>query len=212
MTSNRDSHEIFYFGDPMCSWCWGFAPALDQIVADYSDVHFRIIMGGLRPGELAQSMTAELKDYIRSHWVHVQEATGQPFDFAFFDRNEFLYDTEPPARAVMAVRSLQPATEYAFFKSLQSAFYAENVDITDEKCYTPLLQDHGIDTVAFHELFQSEETRQATRRDFEESRRFGIRGFPSVVLRNEKQAILLTAGYQPYERLQPQIERFFESS
>ncbi|MCH7478788.1 MAG: DsbA family protein, partial [SAR324 cluster bacterium] len=22
---------LYYFGDPMCSWCWGFKPVLEQV-------------------------------------------------------------------------------------------------------------------------------------------------------------------------------------
>ncbi|MCG8607986.1 DsbA family protein [bacterium] len=210
MTWKRKSQEIIYFFFFLCSWCWGFTPVLDQIMADHPELHFRIIMGGLRPGELAQKMTDELKAYIRSHWRHVQEATGQPFDFAFFERTDFLYDTEPPARAVVTVRDLQPEKEYSFFKSLQRAFYTENVDITDENNYTSFLLDHGIDPTAFRDRFRSEDYRQVTQEDFAESRRLGISGFPSVILRNEEKVVLLTAGYQPYERLKPQIEQFFK--
>ncbi len=28
--------EFIYVGDPMCSWCWGFSPALEQMGTRYS--------------------------------------------------------------------------------------------------------------------------------------------------------------------------------
>src|SRR3712207_8936900 len=45
---------------------------------------------------------------FRSHWEHVAELTGQPFEFAFFDRQGFVYDTEPACRAVATVREQRP--------------------------------------------------------------------------------------------------------
>ncbi|MFQ5676672.1 MAG: hypothetical protein ACE5G1_12310 [bacterium] len=104
----KQDFEIIYIGDPMCSWCWGFAPVLDQIIEKFGDrAGFRIIVGGLRPGEHAQLMTDEVKSYIRTHWQQL-----------------------------------------------------------------------------------------------------GIKGFPSVILRNARRMGLLTAGYQPYENLMRRLEIF----
>lgn len=39
--------EIIYIGDPMCSWCWGFSPVLDQIRETYGAMApVRVIVGG----------------------------------------------------------------------------------------------------------------------------------------------------------------------
>lgn len=193
----------------MCSWCWGFAPVLDQIIEEFRDrAGFRIIVGGLRPGEHAQLMTDEVKLYIRTHWQHVQEATRQPFNFEFFDRDGFVYDTEPAARAVLAVRALAPGDEFAFFDALQRAFYAKNTDITRLENLRAAASGFGIDEDKFLQLLGSESNRQATRDDFRESRQLGIQGFPSVILRNARRIRLLTAGYQPYENLLPRLESF----
>ena len=62
-----------------------------------------IELGGLRPGT-TQVMHQAAKDSTRTHWEHVYEASGQPFDFGFFDRQDFVYDTDPAARATVMVR------------------------------------------------------------------------------------------------------------
>ena len=36
--------EFVYVGDPMCSWCWGFAPVLDRMQKVY-DVPLRVVVG-----------------------------------------------------------------------------------------------------------------------------------------------------------------------
>lgn len=201
--------EIIYIADPMCSWCWGFAPVVDQLIEQYGRiVPFRIIVGGLRPGEFAQEMDDAVKSYLSSHWHHVQEATGQPFNFEFFEREGFLYDTEPAARAVIAVRSLAPEKEFSFFKSVQKAFYAGNIDVTNEKNFAPILRDEGIDEDEFMKVYSSEENRQATYRDFSLSKELGIQGFPSMVIRKGERTQMLTRGYQTYNALRPGIENF----
>ena len=40
-------------GDPMCSWCWGFAPEIDSLADDYP---VDVVVGGLRPGHMAQTL------------------------------------------------------------------------------------------------------------------------------------------------------------
>src|SRR3712207_1860168 len=96
--------HLVYVADPMCSWCWGFSPVIDAIRHRFADaLPIRLIMGGLRPGT-TKVMDAAAKRTIRTHWEHVQEASGQPFDFGFLDRDGFVYDTEPAAKAVVVVR------------------------------------------------------------------------------------------------------------
>ena len=29
-----DGLHFIYFADPMCSWCWGFAPVIEKIAAE----------------------------------------------------------------------------------------------------------------------------------------------------------------------------------
>ena len=67
----------------------------------------KLVMGGLRAGNTAP-MRPEDKDYIKGAWIRVNAASGQPFNFAFFDREGFVYDTEPACRAVVTARRLQP--------------------------------------------------------------------------------------------------------
>ncbi len=101
--------RIILFADPMCSWCWGFAPVISAIREEFAGLApIRLVVGGLRAGE-TKPMDEKSKVYIRHHWEHVQSATGQPFDFEFFDRDGFVYDTEPACRASVAARNLAPA-------------------------------------------------------------------------------------------------------
>ena len=42
---------LWYFADPMCSWCWGFAPVISAIEETYKNrLKVELVLGGLRPG------------------------------------------------------------------------------------------------------------------------------------------------------------------
>jgi len=46
-----DGPHLIYFADPMCSWCYGFSPVIDDIRRAYGNaLPIRVVMGGLRPG------------------------------------------------------------------------------------------------------------------------------------------------------------------
>ena len=195
--------QLLYFADPMCSWCWGFSPVVEALVAATDgDVPIHPIMGGLRLGT-TDPMDNRAKATIREHWEHVQERTGQPFDFGFFAREDFVYDTEPACRAVVAVRRLDPAAALPFLRVVQRRFYAENRDVTDAEELTEAAGKLGFDRVAFAGAFTDPATFEVTAWDFNTARRLGVTGFPTLVAQEEKRAAYVTTGYQPWEDLAP---------
>lgn len=199
--------EIIYIGDPMCSWCWGFAPVLDALRHKYRDrFGFRVILGGLRPGPQAELLDGRLKEFLLTEWRHIHEVTGQPFDYSFLDRVGFKYDTDPACRAVVTMRQMKPAAELEFFERIQRAFYAENTDITNVTNYPPLIEPFGVDATDFVCRMTSEEIERETEADYAEARNLGVTGFPSVLIRMGEKLGALTYGYQPLESLDAIME------
>jgi len=46
----QEQPTIIYIGDPMCSWCYGFAPELSKTIDHFDNkANLRLVMGGLRP-------------------------------------------------------------------------------------------------------------------------------------------------------------------
>ena len=120
--------RIIYVGDPLCSWCWGISPHLSKLKAHYKEeMEFEILLGGLRPGG-GEKWNDQFKNFLRQHWEHVTELSGQPFGYKIFDRDDFNYDTEPPCRAVRVARDMVPEKELDFFKTIQYDFYIKNND------------------------------------------------------------------------------------
>ena len=192
---------LVYVGDPMCSWCWGYAPVVERLVGEH-DIGFRLIVGGLRPGPAAQPLNDHTKDFILHHWESVAAVSGQPFDrHAFAARPAtWMYDTEGPAIAVVAMRNLHPERELAFFVRLQRAFYAEGIDITNAGAYASLLDD-DVDVEAFGTAVADEASRRGAWDDFAEARRLSATGFPTTLLKIGERRRMLAAGYQPYAQV-----------
>ncbi|MBX3483507.1 DsbA family protein [Phenylobacterium sp.] len=198
-----DGPHLIYFSDPMCSWCYGFSPVIEQIRAAYGNaLPIRLVMGGLRPGT-TDPMTDRAKTEIAGHWHHVHEASGLPFDAAAINRPGFVYDTDPAARAVVVVRREGEDVATRFLGAVQRGFYAEGRDVTKGEVLADFAADFGLDRDKFLADWSTEEARQETWRDYATSQRAGVTGFPTLVGGPNAEGVygVVTRGYAPPEQV-----------
>ncbi|MDT8449061.1 MAG: DsbA family protein [Wenzhouxiangellaceae bacterium] len=212
MAAETRTPALLYLADPMCSWCWGFSPVIERLAEDYADrTNLRVVAGGLFPGTEAP-MDRHFKASVREHWEHVGERTGQPFDFSFFEREDFVYDTEPACRAAVAARELAPDKVLDMLRELHRAFYRDNRDITDPGIASEVAVEIGLDAGEFRTALESEEIRARTREDFRLARELGMRGFPTLMGYDHQELSLLTEGYAPLERVRANLDRWLVHS
>ncbi len=204
------STVLIYIADPMCSWCWGFSPVLEQIRHQYEDrVTFQLMLGGLRPGN-TERFDESRRAYILQHWHAVHERTGQPFNFEFQMEPTFTYDTEPPSRAILVTRQLAPSKEFVFMKHVQESFYVQNADVTQLEVLEGLAVNLGLDGVQFRQRFQDPRTKQVVWREFDQARQLGVNGFPTLLIRQGENVSTLMHGYQSFEELIPIIDQHLQ--
>lgn len=203
----KTDKEIIYVGDPMCSWCWGISPQLNalQRYGKQTGIPFTIVMGGLRPGG-GDEWNSEFKGVLKHHWEEVNKRSGQPFGFALLEQESFNYDTEPACRAVVTVRTIAPQKVLSFYELVQYSFYVESNDPKQVSFYQPICEKLGINFTEFSQKFSSKEMREATLKDFTQSRQWGVNGFPSVIYRKNDQLNLIASGYSNYEAMKERLE------
>ena len=200
MTTSATPLSLIYVGDPMCSWCYGFGLPLGQLLARHPDLPVQLVLGGLRAYN-TQVMDAALKDKLRSAWASVAERSGQPFSGTLFERDDFIYDTEPACRAVVTVREHAPQLALGMYHAIQQAFYADGRDTSKAAVLGEIWDEvHGRTKEAWGHIdflrdFDSEAMRQRTRDDFAQAQHWGVRGFPTLLAMVDGQAQLLTSGY-----------------
>lgn len=198
-----DEPHLIYFADPMCSWCYGFSPVIEEIRRAFGRaLPVKAIMGGLRPGT-ETPMTEAAKREIVGHWTHVHEATGLPFDEHALDREGFRYDTDPAARAVVVARRESDELAVAYLGRAQRAFYAEGRDVTSAEVLADLAAELGLDPQAFLDQWNSEDAKQETWRDYAIAQRAGATGFPTLVGGPNEAGVygVVTRGYAPAEQV-----------
>jgi putative protein-disulfide isomerase len=201
---------LWYFADPMCSWCWGFSPVLDQIKAHYGDkLKVALMMGGLRPGT-TEPMTPESREEILHHWHQVKKLTGQKFNFDGAMPDGFIYDTEPSSRAVIVVSEINSEATLPFFKKVHEAFYVGQKNVADGGVLAELASSFSIDNQEFAEKFNSDELKSKTQQHFQKTRQAEVRGFPTLVLNTESDFKKISTGYSPFEALSLEIDSWLQ--
>jgi putative protein-disulfide isomerase len=199
---------LWYFADPMCSWCWGFSPVIEAIREGYRGrLKVALILGGLRVGT-TEAMGAKQREEILHHWHEVHAMTDQPFRFDGALGEGFVYDTEPACRAVVAMAELAPEAVFPLFKAIQAAFYGEGLDVTHAEVLARLAEGLGAEATAFLAAFESAAARSKTLAHFQMSRKLDVRGFPTVVLQRGENHHILTTGYRPLAELQSGIDEW----
>lgn len=207
--------KLIYIADPMCSWCYGFGPELATLINGIPETPLEIIVGGLRAYN-TEPMNEDLKTTLLSHWNKVEQASGLPFSKDALSHDGFIYDTEPACRAVVTTRLLAPQATFDVFRAIQHGFYAEGLDTTKgdvlaEICVNTL-NKAGVatDRAAFLAAWAAEKTIAATHADFVQTQRWGVTGFPTLVLERAGELHLVTSGFTRTETLVEQLQALLD--
>ena len=199
--------RLIYFADTMCSWCYGFAPEMNRVMLAMGErLELILQAGGLRPFH-TEVLTEADKPRFRGYREKVQQASGQPFDWCFFDREGYVMDTEPASRAVVTMRALNIGAAYAYMHAIQRAYFALNEDIRQTEVLAAYAGQFDVDPAEFTTAFLSDAMKKATLEDFALAQRFQVNGFPTLVLLKDRGAYQITVGYQKAEAVIESLER-----
>ena len=69
----------------------------------------------------------------------------------------------------------------------------------------------ALDVPTFLAAWESDTVKAATQADFEQVKRWGVRGFPTLVLEREGALDLITSGYVPMQTLVETLETLVQS-
>lgn len=198
--------QLIYIADPMCSWCYGFGPQLEEFLDNLDHAQLDLVMGGLRAYN-TEVMGDPLKNELRKHWASVKASSGLAFDEAILARNDFVYDTEPACRAVVVIRESGSGAVLDYFLALQNAFYRDGRDITQGDVLARVAEEIGFNRLAFREAWESDAIKEATRQDFELVQRWGVQGFPTLIAAHGDHLHLLCTGATPADVLKQRLDQ-----
>ncbi len=171
---------LYYIHDPMCSWCYGFAPTWKRIQENLpSTIKVEYLVGGLAP-DSDQPMREGTQAMVKGAWQKIHDMLGTEFNFDFWTKNTPRRSTYPACRAVLAARKQNFEKEMIW--AIQQGYYLRALNPSDDDILIQLATELEIDINQFSSDLNSKETEQEFQNQISLSRRLTKRGFPSLVL------------------------------
>lgn len=210
LQAQKQKNKFIYIVDPLCSWCYGFQLEIDKVLSHYGDsLELELLVGGMGIGN-KKVIDQELRESLIDHWQAVHKHTGQIFDNRIVKSKKLIYNSEPICRAIVATKSLDSAKVLKMHKSLQTAFYAQNKNVTLYSEIQNVAFALGLDTVQFKKMYFSEENNKRTTEEFKRVEKNGVETFPILILSTPKEAILLTEGYATHKEIEKKLKKILK--
>lgn len=200
---------LYYFHDPMCSWCYAFDVALKQIETALTDtVELKKIVGGLAP-DLTTAMPPSLINTIQSAWKQIETTVPHvQFNYDFWQKNQPRRSTYPSCRAVLAAKKQSPAFENKMIQQIQWAYYKNAENPSLDEILLLCAQRIGLDSVVFKFDYSSQAIEIELQNDIKFCRSIGVSSFPSLRLEIDRQIIPIAIDYNDAQNTLNQIRQY----
>ena len=214
MTTNA---RLYYAHDPMCSWCWAFAPTWDklerEIPTHFADqIRVEKLLGGLAP-DSDEPMPEAMKEHLEQTWATIAERVpGTQFNHDFWHLCQPRRSTWPACRAVIAARNQGAEFDSLMTWAIQQAYYLHAKNPSDDDTLIGLAGDIGLDVVQFAAALNDEATKNQHQMEMQWMRKLGIQGFPSLVLVHGQQATSVPVDFGGSESMLNKIRHLLTDS
>ncbi len=188
---------LYYYHDPMCSWCWGYRPTAQALFSSLPEnISLKNVLGGLAP-DSDEPMSAELRSTISGHWKRIHDTLGTEFNFDFWTNCKPRRSTYPACRAVIAATNQDREEDMIF--AIQRAYYLRAMNPSDLESLVALADELDLDRALFQSDLRSAETELEFQRQIALTRSSPIRGFPALALEDSGQFTSVCLDYKSHE-------------
>jgi len=195
---------LYYYHDPMCSWCWGYRPTVQKLFSSLPEGVTRTgIVGGLAP-DSDQPMPETQREAIAGHWRRIEDLLGTEFNYDFWTKCEPRRSTYPACRAVIA--AAKQGCEGEMILEIQKAYYLKARNPSDIDMLQILAEQLGLNAETFRNDIASSDTEAELQRQISFARASGVSGFPSLAVETNGQLVPINVDYKNYEVSLKQIE------
>lgn len=196
---------LFYFHDPMCSWCWGFQPTwskLQQLLPVSVGVQY--VVGGLAP-DSDQPMPEEMQAFLQQTWQRISDRLGTEFNFDFWTECKPRRSTYPACRAVIAAGFQEKEKE--MISAIQHGYYLQARNPSDLSTLEAFADEIGLNVQQFRDDMASEDLEQLFQKHLALQEVMPVSGFPSLVLYVNNRYLQLRLDYENAHTMINQIEQ-----
>ena len=196
--------KLYYIFDPICGWCFGMSPAITALHNEWKDqVDFEVISGGMILGDRVGPIRS-FAHIIQGSRARLEDTTGVRFGDAFWaklEQGDMVMGSLKPSVALAVSRDMAPERSIEFAAAIQRAIYVDGMEPELTEAYRPLAESFGLDADEFLKRMGYPHYEMVANKDFAQSAKWGIQGFPSVVVFHQDQGYLIARGYSPFEAL-----------
>jgi len=202
--------QLIYIHDPMCSWCWGYAPTWSKLKALLNeDIEVIYKIGGLAP-DSSSDMPEQMQAILQKTWRNIAAKLGTQFNFDFWTLCKPRRSTYPACRAVIIARSSDK--ESRMISAIQQAYYLEAKNPSDEDVLCQLAQEVGIcSAVEFNQQLVSSVVNDQLLEELDYIRRLPIQGFPSLVIKQNNRFHPIAVNYTDAQATYSEIKTVLSS-
>lgn len=198
---------LYYVHDPMCSWCWAFAPALGQLLERLpTGIEVRRLLGGLAP-DTDEPMPEDLREMVQGSWHRIKQHVPETeLNFDFWTQCVPRRSTYLSCRAVIAARRQGEDYEQAMNAAIQRAYYTQARNPSDADTLIALAGEIGLDTAAFEKALRSAEVDQELDAEILQAREMDVESFPALVYVDARGPRPIAIDYRDPEAMLRMIE------
>jgi len=201
-----DTAKLIYVYDPMCSWCWGFTPAwqqLKQALDGIVTIEYRV--GGLAP-DSSEPMPEHMQHMLQNTWHTISNKLGTKFNFDFWHTCQPRRSTYPACRAALLARKVKKESQ--MIEAIQHAYYLQARNPSNKSVLAEIAQELGIASQEdFEQQLNSTVLDQELMTEIAQVRTLPIQGFPSLILIAHDSVYPIPIDYTQWQLTHTTIER-----
>lgn len=201
--------RLYYIHDPMCAWCYAFAPTFKSILSSLDESYEIVyISGGLAPHS-NEPMPNHMQDKIESIWVQINQVVGTVFNHDFWRNCKPRRSTYLACQASIAAR-LQ-GKEPQMIEAIQEAYYLKAQNPSNEDTLINAAKTISLDIKKFIDDLKSPEVIELFENDLNHRRKLGVNSFPTLLLQYKKECYPINIIYNEPDKMLAQIKDLSEN-
>lgn len=194
---------LYYVLDPMCSWCYGFAPTWQKVLENLGDdIKVVYVHGGLAPHS-DEPMSQEMQNMLQGVWKQIHTELGTEFNFDFWTKCKPRRSTYLACQASIAARV--QGKEYEMIKAIQEQYYLNASNPSDQNTLEVAAKNIGLDIDKFKTDLESKEIIALFEEDLNKRRKLKMNSFPSLVLKYKNNYFPIQVDYKNHSKILEKI-------
>ncbi len=196
--TNQSQPKVYFVYDPMCSWCWGYAPTWNKLQTELVKLNIKVVyqLGGLA-ADSTETMPEEMQSLLKQTWHKINTQLNTPFNYDFWTQCRPQRSTYPACRAALIARD--KGLEQQMLAGIQAAYYLKAKNPSDLNTLINIAKSIGLNATDFINQMNCKHLNQRLMNEISAARQLPIQGFPSLVLHHKGELIPIVLDYRDWQ-------------